>query len=83
MKKNDWDLNRFQYAYSPAIGFEVSRILYKPDHPQPLVTLVDKIAIFVYEDEARVFCKFRNEMLKKYNNDAPEVIEWPNVKQTS
>jgi hypothetical protein len=36
---------------------------------------VDEIAVFVYESEASVFCKFRNEMLRKYNTDAPEAIE--------
>lgn len=73
---NEWELNRFQCAYSPGEGHVVSRVLYMEDHPQPLVMCVEKIAVFIYEEEASVFCKFRNAMLKKYDTDAPEAIEW-------
>ena len=73
----DWNLNRFQTIYEPGVGYVVNRILYKADHSEPLVSCVDRIACFVYELEAEVFCKFRNEMLIKYDSDGPEMIEFP------
>ena len=72
-----WDLNRFQTIYTPGVGYVVNRILYDPDKDVPLVVCVDKIAVFVYEYEADVFCKFRNEMLEKYDSDGPESIIFP------